>query len=238
MKRYFIGIVLMTMSFNLFAKQTVVLAAEDSWPPYADINGNGISKTLIRTALQGSRFDVEFVTVPYARALEMTEHGQVVGCFNVTRQRDTQQRFLFGEQVLLVARASYFYPNNSSKDYASPADIPNNTSVALIIGYEYGEEYEKHRHRFNEHRVSKQSQIIALLQNQRVDMAIMFDEVAKYTLTTMNLTEDVIDKGELNHRSDIYVAFSRQHPLSVKLVKALDMGLQKLKATGENQWLK
>ena len=211
------------------AKETIVLAAEDSWPPYSDKAGNGISKKLIQAALAASQFEVEFIAVPYARALELTEHGLVNGCFNVTRQADTEQRFLFGEQVLLIAQASYYYPSDKPKSYQSPAQIPDATRIGLIRGYEYGNAYEQHRHRFQELRVSTQEQLVSLLRAQRIDMAIMFDKVATHTLEAMALPDNSITKGELNHQSDIYVAFSRKLPISNKIIKALDGGLEKLK---------
>ena len=62
-------------------------------------------------------------------------------------------------------------------------EIPAGTSIALILDYEYAEIYEKSRAKFDEVRVSNQRQIIKLLQLKRVDMAIMFDDVAKYNLS-------------------------------------------------------
>ena len=49
-----------------------MLAVEDSWPPYSDENGNGISKNIVQKALDNAGYSVEFITVPYARALLMT----------------------------------------------------------------------------------------------------------------------------------------------------------------------
>jgi polar amino acid transport system substrate-binding protein len=40
-------------------------------------------------------------------------------------------------------------------------------------------------------------------------MAIIFDEVAKDTMTNMGLKHSSIKQGQINHQSDIYVAFSK-----------------------------
>ncbi|WP_448211162.1 substrate-binding periplasmic protein [Colwellia sp. MEBiC06753] len=204
------------------------MAVEDSWPPYADKQGNGISKQRILAALSGSGISVSFVVVPYARALKMAETGKVDGCFNVTRQHDTEVKYRFGQQPLLQAQASHFYPEHSSVKYRNIADIPNGTRIGLILGYEYGEEYEAHRHRFKEIRVSEQSQIVKLLQKHRIDLAIMFDEVAKFTLHSMSLPPNAISKGAINHISDIYVAFNKDAPSLDKVIEALDEGLRRL----------
>ncbi|NRB37682.1 MAG: transporter substrate-binding domain-containing protein [Pseudomonadales bacterium] len=80
-----------------------------------------------------------------------------------------------------------------------------------------------------------QDQLIKLLVNKRVDVAIMFDDVASYTLKTMGVDGAIIKKGQRNHVSDIYVAFSKKHADSVALAKKLDDGLRQLKARGEYQ---
>ncbi|WP_286233030.1 substrate-binding periplasmic protein [Thalassotalea sediminis] len=227
MDRIFFTILLLAV-FPLSAKQQVIFAAEDSWPPYSGRNGQGISQRLIESALADSQFSVEFISVPYARALMMTEKGLVNACFNVTRQKDTEQRFAFGEQALLVAKASYYYPVNKVKPYKSIEQLNDNTAIGLIIGYEYGDDYERNRHRFKEFRVSTQQQLIGMLINERIEVAIMFDEVATYTLAEMSLPQSAIVKGALNHQSDIYVAFSRKNADTPALIQALDRGLVRL----------
>lgn len=127
------------------------------------------------------------------------------------------------------------------KKYTSIADIPDNASIGVIIDYEYGDIYDQHKHRFNEIKVLLQSQIIHMLQLDRIDGAIMFDDVANHTLKTMNLAEDTISKGFLNHTSDVYVAFSKSNKSSVEFANLLDQGLLNIKNNGQyleiiDQW--
>ena len=72
-----------------------------------------------------------------------------------------------------------------------------------------------------------------MLKVERIEAAIMFDEVAKYTLNEMGLAENTIAKGNINHISDIYVAFSKEKESYKILSGELDKGLQALKASGE-----
>ena len=202
----------------------VRLAAEDSWPPFAKQNGSGISRTIIEKAYGYSGRKVEFVIVPYARALSMAKMGQVDGAFNVTKQASTELDFAFGNEPLLKVSASFYYHPNSKLNFTSSDKIPRGTSIATIIGYEYGDKYETNRHKFEEVRVASQEQIVKLLQTGRVDMAIMFDDVASFTLEMMELTADSIKKGAINHTSDIYVAFNKDLKQSSK-IKDLDLGL-------------
>lgn len=210
---------------NSVNSEVITLAAENSWPPFAKKDGSGISKTIIEKAYGYSGHTVKFITVPYARALNMAKRGSVDGAFNVTKQASTEADFAFGERALLKVSASFYYPKASKLSYTNSNSIPRGTSVATIIGYEYGDNYEKNRERFDEVRVATQAQIVNLLKAGRVDMAIMFDEVASFTLEQMKLPAGEIKKGHINHTSDIYVAFNKSLANS-SIIKDLDLGLK------------
>ena len=211
------------------AGETFIFAAENSWPPFAMADGNGLSRTIIEQALSYSDSTATFITVPYARALKMAENGQVDGAYNVTLQQNTLQRLVFGNEPLFQAKASFYYPKDSTFNYASVDKFPGGINIALITGYEYGDNYEAQRKRFKEVRVANQRQIINMLRENKVHVAIMFDAVASYTLAAMQLPHDAIRKGELNHISDIYVAFSpKAEDLEAKIA-LFDEGLRRFK---------
>lgn len=214
-------------------RETIIIGAENSWPPFSDKNGKGISYNLVAAALAkvGQEFSIE--VFPYARALLSTEKGYVDACWNVTRQPSTETIFHFGAEPLLYAKASYFFPKGQKLNFTDPSNIPNGLNIGVINDYEYGHEYSSNKHRFNEVPVDSQEQIINMLLANRIDVAIMFDEVASYHLQQMGLAEDAITKGAINHISDIYVAFSKQNPEHRKLATKLDQGLRLIKDSGE-----
>ncbi len=212
---------------NCSAIESITLAAENSWPPYSDKNGNGISKNIIQAAYQAMNVEVKFIAVPYSRALKMAEHGQVDGAFNVTKQKSTIKRFNFGEIPILQATASFYYHNDSTMNFTSTDEIPDTTSVGVIIGYEYGNNYERNKNRFREVTVANQEQLIQLLRKKRIKVAIMFDEIVKNKLESMGLHANDIKKGQTNHSSDIYVAFSKSKDTRNAL-KLLNEGLIQL----------
>ena len=226
--RTLFAVISLIISQNCAALESIVLAAENSWPPYSDKNGDGISKDIIQAAYSSVNVKVEFISVPYARALKMTELGQVDGAFNVTKQKSTIEIFNFGKTPIFQATASFYYHNDSVNDYASVNEIPEGISVGVIIGYEYGDNYEKNKNRFSEVSVTNQTQLIELLRKKRIDVAIMFDEVVKSKLKKMGLHLNDIKKGQINHKSDIYVAFSKSKDTK-NAIKLLDQGLVNIK---------
>jgi len=214
---------------------SVVLAVEDSWPPYANSAGQGISTQIVQQAFAAVGIKLMVKVSPYARVLDQVEKGIFVGGYNVTRQGSTEKKFLFGQQALLQASASFYFSNDNkaAQRYQNIADIPAGTSVGVIIDYEYGDLFEQHKNRFKEVKVSSQEQVINMLRLGRIDSAILFDAVAKHTLKAMSLTESSIRKGPLNHVSDIYVAFSRMHKHGHYFSDKLDQGLVLIKKSGQ-----
>ncbi|WP_460853874.1 substrate-binding periplasmic protein [Pseudomaricurvus hydrocarbonicus] len=241
----------------------IVIGVEDSWPPFADEQGQGISTDIVKAAFASVGQPIKLMVMPYARVLRETEAGVIAAGYNVTRQASTQQRFIFGKTPILRASASFYYSNATSlvdrspeqefidstteqaltpgdstssdippKNYASAKEIPDGERVALILGYEYGDTYEAQHTRFREYRVARQKQIIRMLLAGRVDMAVLFDRVATHTMEELGLPENVLRRGAQNHVSEIYVAFSREHPESEKYAAMLDLGLENIKNSG------
>ncbi|MDZ7871366.1 MAG: transporter substrate-binding domain-containing protein [Rheinheimera sp.] len=212
----------------------VRIAAEDNWPPFSDEKGKGLSSQLVSAAFARSGYKIETVVVPYARALYYTAKGKTDACWNVTRQANTERDYLLHQQPLFQA-ASSFYFHRIAKNYRSVAEIPDGTVVGVILGYEYGDLFEQHKKRFQLVEVSTHPQLISLLQHDKVELAIFFDDVLDYYLAQPALQKIHLQKGQLNHISDIYVAFSRATARSAELAKALDAGLNDLQRSGDYQ---
>jgi len=49
--------------------ETIKIAAEDDWIPYARADGTGLANEIIKAAFQAVGVKVEYRVVPYARAL-------------------------------------------------------------------------------------------------------------------------------------------------------------------------
>lgn len=223
---------------SLPAITTLSLAAENSWPPFADKLGNGISHRLIKAAFSQMNIEVTSVAVPYSRALMMAEKGSVDGVFNVTREASTEQRFVFGNTPLFIANASFYQMKNAKNTVKSKWDLPKGSLIGVINGFEYGDEFPTlvKQQQLKLLQVSTQEQLINLLLIGRLDAAIMFDLVAQNKLQKMGVSDAIVPMY-LNHSSDIYLAFSKLNPASPQLAQLLDEGLAKLKSKGQYESL-
>lgn len=212
------------------------IAAEDNWPPFSDHQGLGLSEQLVKAAFATQGYQISTVVVPYARALYSTRLGDTDACWNVTRQLTTEQEFILHKIPLFTADSSFYY-YLKAQPYPSVAQIPDGAVVGVILGYEYGDLYEQHKHRFHLVRVSTHTQLIGLLNSGKLDLAIFFDDVLHYYLQKEGIKAQNIYRGQLNYRSEIYLAFSKDNPQSRKRAEALDAGITELKKSGVYQKL-
>lgn len=234
---------LIMLSFSVAAQQTagdpdkiITLAAEDNWPPFSDERGRGLSTAIVSAALKFSGYQVKTIAVPYARALYYTEQNTTNGCWNVTKQRSTEQKFLFHQIPLFKAGSSFYYFKNT-KPYPSVKEIPDGAVVGVILGYEYGDLFEEHKARFQLVEVSNHEQLLALLNDNKLDLAIFFDDVLNYYLQRLKRKDLQIVRGQLNYISEIFVAFNQDDVNNEARAAALDHGLRLLHERGDYQKL-
>jgi polar amino acid transport system substrate-binding protein len=216
--------------------KVVTIAAEDNWPPFSNDQGLGLSYTLVQAALEQSGYQLKTIVVPYARALYSIENHMVDGCWNVTKQTSTSSRFLLHQVPLFRARSSFYY-YKTPKAFTSLKAMPNRTVVGVILGYEYGDEFEQHKHRFHLVEVSSHQQLVKLLQAGKLDVALFFDDVLSFYLKQMQLNDPLIIKGAENLVSEIYIAFDKKNEQSQRKADALDHGLRQLQQSGAYQKL-
>ncbi len=216
----------MTLTFANFK-----LGVENSWPPYADASGEGISKELVLSAYKHVGLSPEIKAYPYSRVLNLVTTGEIVGGFNVTRQESTVEKFIFGKESLFKAHASIYY--GSPHEYKSLKELPSGLKMGVIRGYEYGDKFEKEKSRFNIVRVNTQEQLLQMVARKRIEGAILFDLVKDYTVNSAKMTESKFFKGFHNHTSSIFVAFSRKEPRAKFYAEKLDEGLRLIRKNGE-----
>ncbi|QYJ80538.1 transporter substrate-binding domain-containing protein [Shewanella acanthi] len=226
-----------TPSSQSTTASTITLAAEDSWPPFADQFGHGISHRLIKAAFEQLPYEINSLIVPYSRGLMMAEKGSVDGVFNVSKEESTEQRFVFGNTPLFVATAS-FYQKKQTKTVNNKWALPIGSTVGIIKSYEYGNEFNElvKQRKLNIVTVTTQQQLVNLLLIGRIDAALMYDLVAQEVLAKMGVDGEV-QSVFINHSSNIYLAFSKQSPRAKQLAQELDLGLLRLKTNGKYQQL-
>lgn len=217
------------------ARETVVIAAEDDWPPYSSRDAGrtdpeGFSPDLVRAAFETQGVDVRFLTVPFARCLHYAEIGRAVGCFNTTIVPSNRDTYYWHPTPMFTEELGIFARSDQRDDTLSLKDLEGQT-VSVTIGYTYPTEFMNNP-KITKFPVNSDQQQLRMLASGRVRFAVV-----NTTPGHLRLNADPGLKGKIRQVGRIsvdgfWIAFSRRHPDGRRMADIFEAGLQALKASG------
>lgn len=217
------------------AGETVVIAAEDDWPPYSSVKADksgpeGVTPELVRAAFKLKGVEVRFLTVPFARCLRYAETGRAVGCFNATIVEDNRDTFHWHATPLFSEELAIFARSDLHEDQLTLKDLEGQT-VSITIGYTYPTEFMRNP-RIIKFPVNSDQQQLRMLASGRVRYAVV-NTMPGY----LRINADPSMQGKIRRVGRIsvdgfWIAFSRQHPDGKRMAGVFEEGLQQLKASG------
>lgn len=210
--------------------ETLELGAEDAWPPYSNPDGTGMANDIVKAAYQAVGIGVVFNVRPYKRLEAEAKHGKFVGIFSVTRDASKEREFLWGNELLFVSQALYYHHKDRPINAKAVDELRQGERIGVILGYPYGEAFDRNDRIVKEWVRSYEQNIDKLLAN-RLDAIVMNDKGAKKLLAEMRLTDQIVPAFP-GMSSPQYVAFSKEHPRAEHYAKKLDEGLRIIKANG------
>lgn len=240
MKRFIgrVAAMLALLSLTLppaLARETVVIAAEDDWPPYSSIKADrsgpeGLTPELVRAVFDTQGVDVSFLTVPFARCLHYAQTGRAVGCFNATIIESNRDSFhwhatpMFSEELAIFARSEQGAEGLTLKDLEGQ-------TVSITIGYTYPTELMRNP-RITKFPANSDQQQLRMLATGRVRFALV-NTMPGY----LRINADPSMQGKIRRVGRIsvdgfWIAFSKAHPDGQRMAGVFETGLQELKASG------
>ncbi|WP_462156738.1 substrate-binding periplasmic protein [Pseudoalteromonas sp. GB56] len=226
---------LLFLVFSVFSygePEHVVIAAEDAWTPYANEDGTGMANDVIKAAFDAVDVTVEFHVYPYARVLRYLDAGSYVAGFNVPIDSESQSKYLLGNTPLYKAYSAYYH-NTRWPLGALNRDQLNGELIGVVREYGYGEHYLEMLESGKVVAAEANSDLpnVKRLELGRLDGAIIFIKAANY-LRRADEIPDNIQIAFLNEGTDIYLAFSPDHPDGKRMQKLFEKGLREIIANG------
>lgn len=216
-------------------RETVVIAAEDDWPPYSSSDADrtdpeGLSPDLVRAAFDTQGVDVRFLTVPFARCLHYAEIGRAVGCFNATIVPGNRNAYYWHPTPMFTEELAIFARSDQRDDKLSLKDLEGQT-VSVTIGYTYPTELMNNP-KITKFPVNSDQQQLRMLASGRVRFAVV-----NTTPGHLRINADPALKGKIRQVGRIsvdgfWIAFSRRHPDGRRMAETFETGLLALKASG------
>lgn len=224
------------------ASRPVITLGADPWCPHNCMAGSepeGYMLDIARDVFEAAGYQVEYLNVSWARALQMARDGlldAVVGAF-VTDAPD----FVFPQEPQGRSEIAFYTPADSSWIYEGLGSLEGQTLLA-INGYSYSEELDRYIARHNDEPTqvwmlsgpSPLNRAINLLDQRRADV---YPEDVYVMTWAQKANPDIapLRQGGVLHQDDTFIAFSPAKPESAELAELLSRGTARLRETGRMQ---
>ena len=216
--------------------ETIVIAAENDWIPYAKENGTGLANEIIVAAFASLGIVVEYDIFPYARVLQNIERGKHIAGFNVPLDEQSNRKYILGEEKLFDAVSAYYQNISRPIQVRSREELSGGVIVGVVRDYGYGDHYlglvEKRL--ITEYVSNSEVQNLKRLALGRIDSTIIYNKTANILLKQLNL-KSKIEFAFINESTPIFLAFSRAHPKGQYYSDKFDLGMKNIRRSGVYQ---
>ena len=229
-----VGMVLWLWSACVWADPVRISTGE--WPPLIDSSapGDGPLARVVREAFAQQGIEVEFVFLPWRRALWEVESGAVPlsMAWRHTPARDA--RFLFSSENVYQGENLFFYNRLSRFDWKSLDDLAR-YRLGGVRGYAYSDAFDEAARsgKLNVFRVNDEKSLIAMLLAGRIDAFPADRQVGRNLI--YQYAGDKADQIGVHPlpltRKPLYLVGSRTDAAQ-QLMSRFDEGLRQLKASG------
>jgi polar amino acid transport system substrate-binding protein len=222
---------------DVFAqKKVLIIAVEDDAAPWSRADGSGYANDVVTAAFRAVGVDVGLRAMPYARCKRMTMNGQVVGCFSMSPAREFEGTIEFSAQPLFTCYAGYFYKLDRPPRVGRQDDLPAQTTVGTVIGYEYPASFERLKEKGGLMIEESSSEEINLkkLALGRIDLALLtYNEIKSPEWLMIKAgvkgkVKPTFRAGTLNS----YIGFSLKHPEGAKALEQFNKGFRLITTNG------
>lgn len=229
------GFAMFFSALPLAQAETVRIAVEDDWAPYAAMNADrtapeGFSVDVVREAFSTQGIEVEFVIVPFARCMHYALTGSAVGCFNAGKKIAEVDELHWHTTPLLREDLTVFAHRSAPEDKVGIADLEGRT-VGYVISYVYGPELMENPaiHRYG---VESDDRMIQMLAARRLDFIVLGEMPGHLKINRVPGAREQLKQVGVIASSDFWVAFSKKHPDGERMTAIFETGLQTLIKNG------
>lgn len=233
---FLILILILLLPLKLAAAEKIVIASLEI-PPYviaeSPASPQGILVELIKYVARDANVEVDFVVLPWARALADTKMGAYDAIIPTMRNNE-RDAFLNFYQPIITFEISLFSLKGQPK-YGGHLVELKNKFVARILGQSGGENFDKYIKDNNidlfETHSFKQS--LETLIARRSDFALLPKLVGQYIKKSLKPSLPIEASLDPVGLIDIHVAFTKKRTSKHDTYQKFNLALKKLKANGK-----
>jgi len=210
--------------------KTVLLAAEDGWPPFSGPNAEGLAEDIIKAAYKAVGYNVKYISVPFARAEYMALKGKTVdGFFTTLKSPEYEKKTIFPKNPIAMNEDSFFALKEKKLIYKDLNSIKG-LKVGTVNEYPYSEAFEKADFFKKDPAPSSASNLKKLIK-KRIDVLIE-DKIVLFQMLKEKKLQDKVELIGIQAINPLYICFSINRPIIKTFVSKFDEGMEIIKANG------
>jgi polar amino acid transport system substrate-binding protein len=233
--RYFwIALISLFAGWGCALAETITIGAEDDWAPYSvktPEQARGFSVSVVREAFLAVGINVKFESMPYARCMDITRSGKLLGCFNAARGSNIENHYLWHDKPLFHAKIYIYALASSHQSDLTPQDL-SGRFVGITHGYEYGDAVDTNTHIKRD--AARQDKLgFKKLLAHRVEYMLAYEKVAETLFVTEPAFANKFKPVGLAAEPGLYMAISKTFPDSAKYLERFNTGLELIQKSGK-----
>jgi polar amino acid transport system substrate-binding protein len=222
------------------SEKRIVLVA-DAWPPYNNDVGSereGFMIDVARAVFEPRGYEVDYLNVPWRRALAGTRDGTYDGA--VAASRTEGPELVFPECELLRTHPAFYVRSDSTWEFRGPSSL-DGVALGAIRGYDYVDWLNNYidANQGRPERVQVVSGDSPLQQNLRklvagrIDVLVDNEGTIRYVARQLGLLDRIRPAGSDPTESLCYIPFSPATGRGQEQAAILSRGIRELHASGE-----
>ena len=201
---------------------------------YRDGKPEGFFADVLREALAGAGWRVEFRVRPWARCLEEVRNGEADGMFSMYRIAERDRIFLFTTVPLYVAEEHAYVAKGQAFDARHWREALRNKRVGVVNGSYHGTAFAaaEAEHLFaSVERVNSTESLMAMVEAGRLDAVFTTNELMDHAEAETGKRVAIERTTPAIELMPTFLAFTRKRDFTA-LRDAYDAELRKMKADG------
>jgi polar amino acid transport system substrate-binding protein len=227
----------LTLSLSLPCRADTLRIASDIWCPYICDDRPGYVVELTERALSLMGHKVEFVLLPYNRALMEANRDSIDAVLAVTKNNLEEYKLHSGDVEIGVGYNDFYTISGSAWEFKQLKDL-DNQSIAVIAGYDYEgfQQYiQANPQQFYEATgESPLAMNIRRLIKKRFTLLLGNRNAVEYTTRQLQLEGKIRYGGSYSVKMPLYVGFS---PANAVIAEQFANGIALMKDSGEFQMI-
>lgn len=202
---------------QITAEKITIVRSSDDWGPNEFTSENneltGFHIDLIQMAAKELNVEVEFVAMPWKRALKTIEKGEA-DAISYTIFTPERVKYLIYKDGNAISEGStrFAYLKGRDFNYDGTLESVKDRRIGVIRGYSYGKNFDRKK-LSNLVNVNTERQLISMLLEKRVDLILVNIDHINYKYGHLPELDAVTSMDVASDYYDIYLAFSKKRRL-------------------------